>query len=156
MIAGDDAPGAGHVCHRESRVTRDEASEMAGENPRIHVSTAARGKTDNDPHDFAAIEIRYPTVIDIRALALRRQSRSCRSGEQEKNQCRYRSYQFFTSPPVPQCTISPGRQSPPAKLSKALLFRASRLTSADTAFFRLQIKARGYRLAIWKPTANSK
>ena len=99
MIAGDNAPGAGHVCHRESRVTRDEASEMAGENPRIHVSTAARRKTDNDAHDFAAIEIRYPTVIDIRAAALRRQSRSCRAGEQETHQCCNRNPQFSTPPP---------------------------------------------------------
>jgi hypothetical protein len=99
MIAGDNAPGAGHVCHRESRVTRDEASEMAGENPRVHVSIAAWRKADNDPHDFAAIEICDGTLIDIRAVALRRQNRSCRAGEQEKNQCCYRSYQFFTPPP---------------------------------------------------------
>jgi ornithine cyclodeaminase/alanine dehydrogenase-like protein (mu-crystallin family) len=53
---------------------------MAGENPRIHVSTAARRKADNDPHDFAAIEICDGALIDIRAAALRRQNRSCRAG----------------------------------------------------------------------------
>src|SRR4030095_10042014 len=107
MIAGDNAPSAGHVCHRESRVTTDEASEMADENSRIHVSTAARRKADNDPHDFAAIEICGGALIDIRAAALRRQSRSCRAGEQKNYQCCYRSYQFFTPPPCAQCTMSP-------------------------------------------------
>jgi hypothetical protein len=71
---------------------------MADQNPRIHVSTAARRKADDDPHDFAAIKIRYRTLIDIRAAALRRQSRNCRAEEQENNQCRYRNPQFLTPP----------------------------------------------------------
>src|SRR5262249_57251882 len=65
---------SGHVCRRECRVTRDETSEMADENSRIYVGTAARRKADDDSHDFAAVEIRYGVLIDIRAAAFRRQS----------------------------------------------------------------------------------
>src|SRR5215510_8587290 len=111
MIAGDNAAGARHVCHRECRVTRDETSEMANENSRIHVGTAARRKADDDPHDFAAIEIRYDALIDIRTATFHRQSWSRHTGEQENNQHYYRNSQFLARHSLRQCTTNPERQS---------------------------------------------
>src|SRR5262249_39886642 len=99
MIAGDDATRARHVCHGERRVTRDETSEMADENSRIYVGTAARRKADDDPHDFAAIEIRYGALIDIHAAAFRRQSWSRRAGEQENKKNTFFDNYLFSHPP---------------------------------------------------------
>src|SRR5215831_13642757 len=89
-------PAPGMFVTASRRVTRDETSEMADENSRIYVGTAARRKADDDPHDFAAIEIRYGALIDIHAAAFRRQSWSRRAGEQENNQPYCRNSQFLT------------------------------------------------------------
>jgi hypothetical protein len=49
-----------------------------------YISTAARRKADDNPHNFAAIEGRDGTLIDMRASALCRQSWNCRPDEREK------------------------------------------------------------------------
>src|SRR5262245_52572888 len=163
MITGDHAAGARHIGYRDRRVARDEASEVAAENPRIDVSTTARRKSDDDAHDFAAIEFGYGTLIDIRAAALRCQNRDYRAGEKKTNQRCYRNSQFFClatcaamyhkfwaiifilflSPHRVQlrfpCVHLPGLASMPVRIAGAC-----RSTPACC------------RLPSWKPTANSK
>jgi hypothetical protein len=87
-------PAPGMLVTASVRAAGDEASKMSGENSRIHISTAARRKADDNPHNFAAIEGRYGTLIDTRTLALHRQGWNCGSGEKEKNQACYRNAQF--------------------------------------------------------------
>ena len=66
-LASDNAAGAGHVFDDDAGISRNMFLEMAADQARIGVVTAAGGEPDDDLNRLAAIEIRHRLLIKSRS-----------------------------------------------------------------------------------------
>ena len=67
MVGRDNAAGAGHVIDNDAGISRNMFLEVAPDQARIGVVTAAGREPHNDANRLASIEIRYRFLIKRRS-----------------------------------------------------------------------------------------